>query len=1342
MDEIVLSNGAMMMIAGSAEASTLPGHPFKVYKLSELSNRVDPASITTREPSEALIPEDPAEEETFKQNIFSFLCDTVLNTWGRPGELRTVSTIFLRILGDEETDLANVMHESLTTIQGELVQRDGVLNKVLYDDKGVTLLCVFGLPGHSHEDDAMRSLAFAWGICCKLEGAFSLAFGISRSKVYCGYCGSETRREYTVLGDGVNMAARVMQHAFVEASKRSICDGPVCTVFTDDNTKTLCNSMFRFEGGSEVTLKGKFSGCKVWEVIDGNTRIGKRRPPLLTPALTRSETAGAMSSGPPSARNSKRGRKRHEFSMDDLELDEYDSLSGGGSSDQRVAVQIFGREMQLSAALDAVWSIRGAGVMGMVTPDASHPSQRCVTIYGDAAMGKSVMLRKISEDASHRGVTVMFAQGLQLDRNVPYSCLQVLLSIFSRKSLSWLSVDIDATDRGLRPLLNNIVPNLGLDETPETLALTDSEKAEAIQDIATGLIKRAYDGAVLLCIDDAHWADTETLSVVTHVVRTLKNVGAVVTLRSEDTIQKGYTVSPPRAPPRSSSRNDQDQPEEWGGANAFDGKQVLSIYLGPLDVQATAALFRRVLGCPVDDQIVSVVHTKSGGNPGFAEQILVSLVDQENSPIVIADRARFATGVDVTKINLPDGIEGVITNRVDRLSAQHQHYLKVASVIGPTFSLELLSKVLKDVSIATLSEAFTHLEATGFVTLLKSDYEARSKTTGQPSRRTRQGRSSVISISSRAPKAVPQVGSTSPQQSLIGVVYTFKLHLIVDALYGMLLKRERREFHLLVAREIEDECKETNHHLDVHPLIHHYSSAGMYERALHFLSTAIESALSKGKVADSTRFALQALEIHDKVAQSNHVSGKDVGRLKWLASLSQSQYQSGDFEGAYSNAIQILRAEKEQLPVGCGMSVFTAIERAKIWLFSSRESPPTPTEAVTESSQTAEILLLAYHALAMVSYYNEDETLMTYFCLRGLDVSRGLDCSRPHLKGKRGVLLMLQKLPGMASPTYDGIMLTMKKVKDMLPGDKAAIIRVSGLQMINIGAVKEAEQCWKHRLKGDVEPPFLQMMHMTAGVCKGMVGKVGEANRRLLNCAKLAHSVQDRRVEAYAMLLSVYIDCCLSGEQSRLQQAGEKISRVDAMVLPSGCGLGVDRKLAALRSAITSVVSLRDGDISLALKFGFESSLRHIEIRKCVASVITTVSIACTLEVLLSVPVLRLVKEEKSEKDHRKHVTFLLGLLRSFYTTITWARPIYYLFRGQHETYDNNNSLAITYLQRCHNESQVLGTHIFSAHAMIITATQLSPAEGRCEAYKRARILYNRAGVSEHLQSLYDVPIG
>eukprot|EP00756_Hemistasia_phaeocysticola_P057458 Hpha_TRINITY_DN34067_c0_g1::TRINITY_DN34067_c0_g1_i1::g.30403::m.30403 len=203
-------------------------------------------------------------EETLKIKAAHFLFNTALHAMiqGISGEIRTVYTVFLKLCQvgyaeqTEHADLHLKIDAATKIVQRSLVKHDGVLNKVVMDDKGVLMLVLFGVPHHMHEDDAARAALFAVRVERKLRGEVGrVAVGISRSKVFCGLTGSEWRCEYTVVGDGVNIAARLMglsdkaKHIFGDQGEVT-CDGDTAAAAELSNDVT-------FTRGDDVYLKGQ-----------------------------------------------------------------------------------------------------------------------------------------------------------------------------------------------------------------------------------------------------------------------------------------------------------------------------------------------------------------------------------------------------------------------------------------------------------------------------------------------------------------------------------------------------------------------------------------------------------------------------------------------------------------------------------------------------------------------------------------------------------------------------------------------------------------------------------------------------------------------------------------------------------------------------------------------------------------------------------------------------------------------------------------------------------------------------------------------------------------------------
>jgi class 3 adenylate cyclase/tetratricopeptide (TPR) repeat protein len=132
------------------------------------------------------------------------------------GEFRTLTVLFMLFPKVEIETPASIdkLNRAVEAAQRQLSVSEGSLYQLLMDDKGLTVLAVFGFPPLSHEDDAARAVRTALSLRHELTSlGVAASIGITTGRAFCGAYGSEFRRQYSAVGGVVNLGARLMQAA-------------------------------------------------------------------------------------------------------------------------------------------------------------------------------------------------------------------------------------------------------------------------------------------------------------------------------------------------------------------------------------------------------------------------------------------------------------------------------------------------------------------------------------------------------------------------------------------------------------------------------------------------------------------------------------------------------------------------------------------------------------------------------------------------------------------------------------------------------------------------------------------------------------------------------------------------------------------------------------------------------------------------------------------------------------------------------------------------------------------------------------------------------------------------
>ncbi|CAD8122137.1 unnamed protein product [Paramecium sonneborni] len=188
-------------------------------------------------------------------------------------ELRILTIMFVNLNIDLSvalnSDGLTHIQQVIETVQKSIYAFQGSLNKILMDDKGSTLIVVFGLPPMSKQDDPARAVMTAITMQQELKAInCSCKIGISTGCTFAGVVGtSGSRREYSVIGDSVNLAARLMQIA---------CKDEHHSILLDLETSKEALQKMNISYYKSVQVKGKAEKVNIY-YPESNLELNKIR---------------------------------------------------------------------------------------------------------------------------------------------------------------------------------------------------------------------------------------------------------------------------------------------------------------------------------------------------------------------------------------------------------------------------------------------------------------------------------------------------------------------------------------------------------------------------------------------------------------------------------------------------------------------------------------------------------------------------------------------------------------------------------------------------------------------------------------------------------------------------------------------------------------------------------------------------------------------------------------------------------------------------------------------------------------------------------------------------------
>jgi oligopeptide transport system substrate-binding protein len=342
-----------------------------------------------------------------------------------------------------------------------------------------------------------------------------------------------------------------------------------------------------------------------------------------------------------------------------------------------------------------------------------------------------------------------------------------------------------------------------------------------------------------LIFEDIHWADPSSIDLTINLLP----------LTSEAPILFCFVTRP-----------EQDVPG-WklvSTAREQMGSSLTELDLRTLSDAGSQQLIANLLETEtLPDRVRNLILERAEGNPLYVEEVIRMLIDRQ---VVTQEDSRWVVQKETESVEIPDSLHGLLLARIDRLSDDAKHALRVASVIGRQFSARVLDEVLvgeQNVRLGFLDESqqrpgimttkhhLTYLESSGLLRLAQTHPEAE---------------------------------------------YLFRHALMQEAAYESLLLADRQTLHRQVGQTLERLYPERLEELA--PLLgQHFARAGEAQKAIRYL-------LQAGDQARALYAHREAIDTYRRALTFLREAGDYERAARTLMKLGLTYHNAFDFEKA------------------------------------------------------------------------------------------------------------------------------------------------------------------------------------------------------------------------------------------------------------------------------------------------------------------------------------------------------------------------------------------------------------------------------------------------------------
>jgi class 3 adenylate cyclase/tetratricopeptide (TPR) repeat protein len=302
--------------------------------------------------------------------------------------------------------------------------------------------------------------------------------------------------------------------------------------------------------------------------------------------------------------------------------------------------------------------------------DAGHGS--VVLIGGEPGVGKTRLAEEAAALARRRGMLVFTGRCSDTEGAPPYlpfvEVLEAVARFVPEDALRAALGDTAGDVARVMPELRRMFPDL----PPPVELPPEQERRYLLNAVRDVLARAARWHALVLILDDLHWADEPSLLLLEHLAEVLPETPCLIIGTYRDV---ELEVGRPLARTLES---------------LLRKRLAERVSLRRLSEEGVRELITGLAEQDPPDSLVRVVFSETEGNPFFVEEVFRHLAEEGR---LFDDAGRFRGDLSISEVDVPEGVRLVIGRRLERLSEATLEVLAAGAVLGRIFAFATMSAI-------------------------------------------------------------------------------------------------------------------------------------------------------------------------------------------------------------------------------------------------------------------------------------------------------------------------------------------------------------------------------------------------------------------------------------------------------------------------------------------------------------------------------------------------------------------------------------------------------------------------------------------------------------------------